>query len=196
VRLLHDRSRQGLGSAKLLALAPSSLRRPRTHAKQARRRTASGKLAAVELSEVLSFARRHPLAVQASASPAGAPQAAVVGVVVSDAFEVFFDTLDSSRKSKNLRQNPRIALVIGWDLEEGRTVQLEGAVDEPRGADLERLQQVYFERFADGVERLSWPGITYVRVRPTWLRYSDFTVNPTLIVEFDASAFQALSHQR
>lgn len=118
-------------------------------------------------------------------SSAGAPQAAVIGVVVSPELEVFFDTLDSSRKCANLRRDGRIALVIGWDLQEACTVQLEGTADEPRGADLERLQALYFATFPDGVERQSWPGITYVRVRPTWLRWSDFRGKEPVIVEID-----------
>src|SRR5262249_36300704 len=49
--------------------------------------------------ELLAFMRGQRLAVQASTTPDGAPQAAVVGIVVTDAFEVFFDTLESTRKS-------------------------------------------------------------------------------------------------
>lgn len=169
-----------MGGSELLALGAKSP-------------AASGKLGRVQLDDVLAFVRRHPLAVQASVDPGGAPQSAVVGIVTSDAFEVFFDTLESSRKAQNLRENPRIALVIGWDLQEGRTVQLEGTVDQPQAPDLERLKQLYFERFPDGVERQSWAGITYVRVRPNWLRYSDFGVSQPLIVEFDAKALAAFS---
>src|SRR5882672_2128036 len=121
--------------------------------------------------ELLAFLRRHRLCVQASVSGAGAPQAAVVGFGVSDDLEIVFDTLGETRKMGNLRRDPRIALVIGWD---EQTVQLEGVADEPAGAELERLKQVYFAAYPDGPERQSWKGITYVRVRPTWARYSDF----------------------
>jgi len=38
--------------------------------------------------ELLQFMRAHRLAVQASVSPAHAPQAAVVGIAVTDAFDV------------------------------------------------------------------------------------------------------------
>jgi hypothetical protein len=91
---------------------------------------------------------------------------------VSDRLEFVFDTLSTSRKAKNLARNPRVALVVGWDDEQ--TAQIEGVADEPTGAALEELKRVYFEVYPDGVERQSWPGITYVRVRPTWVRYSDF----------------------
>jgi hypothetical protein len=136
-------------------------------------------------SELLQFMRGHSLAVQASVSPAGAPQAAVVGMVVTDDFEVFFDTLDLTRKMHNLRQNPKIAFVIGG-LTDGdeRTVQYEGVADEPVGDELERLKELYFSRFPDGRERQSWRGLVYVRARPTWIRYSDFNRTPPEIVEF------------
>jgi hypothetical protein len=38
----------------------------------------------------------------------------------------------------------------------------------------------------DGPDRLSWPGLTYVRVRPTWIRFSNFNANPPQIIEFTA----------
>lgn len=131
--------------------------------------------------DLVAFLRQHRLAVQASTSVAGAPQAAVVGFAVTDALEIVFDTVDASRKYQNLRKNPRVALVIGWD--EERTAQLEGMADFPQGRELERVRECYFEAFPDGRERLTWPGITHVRVRPDWARYSDFTKDPPEIVE-------------
>ena len=142
-----------------------------------------------DAAELLSFMRSYPLAVEASVSAEGAPQAAVVGIAVSDRYEVFFDTTDQTRKLANLRRDPRIAFVIG-PVGAERTVQYEGTADEPGGAELERLQQVYFAAFPDGPERQSWPGITYVRVTPNWIRYSDFTRDPPEIVEFDPAALR------
>jgi len=131
--------------------------------------------------ELVRFLRRHTLAVEASIAPDGAPQAAVVGFAVSDALEIVFDTTASTRKHRNLRADPRVALVIGWD--DDVTAQIEGVADFPTGDELERVRQVYFVAYPDGRERLAWPGITHVRVRPTWIRYSDFTVDPPRIVE-------------
>lgn len=134
--------------------------------------------------DILQFMREHLLAVEASVSAAGAPQAAVVGFVVTDDFEIVFDSLDTTRKLANLRRNTRCALVIGG-LTKGdeRTVQFEGIADEPRGADLERVKAFYFTRLPEGRERQTWPGLTYVRVRPLWLRFSDFSHAPPTVVE-------------
>ena len=134
--------------------------------------------------QVLEFIRSYSLGVQASVSPTRRPQAAVVGFVVTDAFELFFDTTDLTRKATNLRANAHVAFAIGGLGDGERTVQYEGIADEPTGDELARLQSLYFSRFPDGPQRLSWPGITYFRVRPTWLRFSDFAATPPEIVEY------------
>jgi hypothetical protein len=135
--------------------------------------------------QVLRFLQTQTLAVQASVSSLAAPQAAVVGFAMSDDFEIIFDCLDSTRKVVNLRRNPRCALVIGGIVNgDERTVQYEGIADEPTGTELERLKEIYFARFPDGRERQHWPGIIYIRVRPKWLRYSDFNQSPAEVVEF------------
>ena len=139
------------------------------------------------LTQILAFLRAHKLAIQATASADGVPQAAVVGYAVTDRLELVFDTLASTRKAKNLRDNPKLAFVIGG-LKAGdeRTVQYEGIADEPSGTELERLKAAYYAVFPDGPSRLSWPGLIYVRARPTWIRYSDYNRNPPEIVELTA----------
>ncbi len=136
--------------------------------------------------DLLAFMRTHRLAVQASVSSLASPQAAVVGIVVTDAFELFFDTLETSRKARNLRRHVHIAFVIGGLANgEERTVQYEGVADEPVGSELARLKDLYFRHFPDGRDREKDPGITYVRASPRWIRYSDFGSTPATIVEFD-----------
>ncbi|MGE3509894.1 MAG: pyridoxamine 5'-phosphate oxidase family protein [Vicinamibacterales bacterium] len=147
-------------------------------------------MATIDKNRLLAFMRQEPYAVQASVSDAGMPQAAIVGVVVSEQFEVFFDTLGTSRKAGNLTRRPHVAMVLGPAAAgSAQTVQLEGAADEPRGEDLARLLQLYFERFPDGRERRRLPDITYWRVRPTWIRFSDFSLDPPHIVEITPNDF-------
>jgi nitroimidazol reductase NimA-like FMN-containing flavoprotein (pyridoxamine 5'-phosphate oxidase superfamily) len=136
--------------------------------------------------QLLTFLRSHTLAVQSSVSTQNDPQAAVIGFAITDDFEFVFDTVDSTRKIDNLRRNPSIALTIGG-LTDGdeRTVQCNGIADEPSGDELSSLKDVYFSVFPDGKDRQSWRGITYVRVRPIWIRFSDFNKDPPEVVEFD-----------
>lgn len=140
--------------------------------------------------ELVQVLRRYAIAVQASVTSEGAPQAAVVGIAVSDALEIVFDTETHTRKYENLRRDPRIALVVGWDDE--ITVQIEGIADFPEGEELERVRACYFAAHPDGRERLAWPGIVHVRVRPTWVRFSDFTQRPPRIVELLADRLDGL----
>jgi len=141
----------------------------------------------MDAKRLLEFLRQQRLAVQASVSPANQPQGAVVGYAVTNRFEIIFDTLESTRKAQNLRRNPRLALVIGGLIPgDERTVQYEGIADEPSGEELDRLRNVYYAAYPDGPSRLRWPGLIYVRVRPTGIRYSDYNPDPPQIVEFSA----------
>lgn len=142
---------------------------------------------------LLAFLRSQRHAVQASVSAEGTPQAAVVGVAISDDFEIVFDTLRSSRKAANLARAPAIALVFGSVAADAtRTVQLEGRADFPAGADRERLVSLYLAVFPDGRERQGWPGLTYVRVVPQWLRDADYAATPPRIEEWDAAGLARL----
>lgn len=142
----------------------------------------------MDRARVLELMRSERYAVASTVSSDLWPQAAIVGVVVTDACEVFFDTLGTSRKAVNLRQHPRVALVFGTTgADAARTIQCEGNADQPAGAELDRLLGLYFDRFPDGRDRRHLPDITYVRVRLRWIRCSDFTTVPPAIVEFGAS---------
>jgi hypothetical protein len=136
--------------------------------------------------------RSHRYAVETTVSFDGAPQAAVVGIAVAASLEIVFDTLSSTRKARNISANPRVAFVIGgWVPGDERTVQYAGVADTPGGQELERLKGLYYETFPDGPDRVGWPGLVYVRARPTWLRYSDFNVDPPRVIELGEDQLSA-----
>src|SRR5215469_1118503 len=96
-----------------------------------------------ELKTALAFARGERLAVLSTVSPVNEPQAALMGIAVTQDFEIVFDTVKTSRKYPNLRANPMVALVIGCATEV--TVQYEGIAQELGEDELEKYLQVYFE---------------------------------------------------
>lgn len=137
---------------------------------------------------LLEFVKLHRYGVEASNTDEGSPQAALVGFVVNERFELFFDSFDSTRKVANLRRDPRIAFVIGgYTLGDERTVQYEGEVDVPTGEELENFKSDYFAIHPDGLRRSRLSGITYFRARPRWIRFTDFNVTPAQIVVFEGS---------
>ncbi|MEZ5404429.1 MAG: pyridoxamine 5'-phosphate oxidase family protein [Bryobacteraceae bacterium] len=139
----------------------------------------------MDRSALLQFLRSQRFVVEASVTPSGQPQAAVVGVVVTDQLEVFFDTLGSARKAANLRANPRVAFVFGSTAPgASQTVQYEGIATEPSGPELDALLERYFGRFADGSDRRKLIDIAYFLVRPSWIRWSDYDADPPEVVEF------------
>ena len=135
----------------------------------------------MNVSEVFEFMNRESLAVLATVAEKGQPEAALMGFAVTPELEIIFDTVKSSRKYPNLKNNPRVAWVIGCTTEV--TVQYEGIAKELEGADLAKYQRTYFAKFTDGPARQSWLGITYFVVRPKWARYCDYNPGTRRIEE-------------
>ena len=142
---------------------------------------------------LLEYMRRHRLAVQSSVARGSGVQSAAVGIAVGADFEIVFDTLESTRKARNLAADPHTAFVLGGTLDgEEWTVQYEGVAERPSGAELEAARELYFATWPDGRERLGWEGLIHIRVRPTWVRFSDFRVDPPTIVELSREQLQRL----
>ena len=131
--------------------------------------------------ELFAFLSRCKLGVLGSVSPDGVPESALVGIAVTEKLEIIFDTLDTTRKYRNLTTNYKASFVVGWEGE--RTVQFEGEAFLPEGDELACYKEVYFATWPDGPARQSWPGITYFVVRPRWIRYSDFDQQPPRVEE-------------
>lgn len=153
----------------------------------------------IDRDRLLEFMRVNPLATVATVSPEGAPMAALVGVAVSDQLELVFDTLDTTKKFRNVLREARIAFVFGAAgaykprSHDERTVQYEGKADVPSGEELERmLGKIYFTQFPEGRARRKWAHITYVRVRPVWIRYADYNASRPEIMEISGDELARL----
>ncbi len=132
--------------------------------------------------DLYEFIQQHDLAVLATVSPTHTSESALVAVAVTPDLELIFDTVRSSRKYTNLKENPSISFVIGWKGE--ITLQYEGVAEEPVGDELHRYKSLYFARYPDGRSREVWPGIVYFKVRPTWIRYCDYNPDSRELPEF------------
>jgi len=132
---------------------------------------------------VYKFIKQHRLAVISTSTEENQPEAALIGFAVSKDLEIVFDTVKTSRKYKNLLQNPAVALVVGWDDE--TTVQYEGTASELSSDGDNDYKEIYFSVYPDGRERaVTWPHIVHFKITPKWIRYSNFN-EPVVIEEMD-----------
>ncbi len=131
--------------------------------------------------DVLRFLKAQRYGVIATATPDGKPEAALVDLAATESGEIIFETTSATRKFENLRNNPRVALVVGW--EDDQTLQIDGMVDAPSGSELARLRDFYLSVFPQKVSHPNWPGNHYFRVRPSWMRFSDYNM-PRSVEEF------------
>jgi pyridoxine/pyridoxamine 5'-phosphate oxidase len=135
----------------------------------------------MEIAAIHAFMTQFRYGVVSSIASDGTPQSALVGIATTPELEIVFDTVKFSRKYPNLIARPSCSFVVGWGGEQ--TVQFEGLAFEPTGAELRHYQKAYFAAWPDGPARMSWRGITWFAVRPTWIRYSDYDKSPPLIAE-------------
>ncbi|MBV9262936.1 MAG: pyridoxamine 5'-phosphate oxidase family protein [Candidatus Eremiobacteraeota bacterium] len=133
--------------------------------------------------ELLAYMRFHRLAVVATSGPEDGPQAALVGIGVTDVAAVVFDTLSTTRKHSNLERNNRAAVTFSGPGE--KTLQFEGRAFRvmPSEPGDRQYLEAYYAAWPDGRDRAGWPNLVYWRIAPRWARYSDYDRGP-LIVEF------------
>src|SRR5580658_7939544 len=105
-------------------------------------------LSSMTKAELFAFLSSCQLGVLGSVSPEGVPQSALLGIAVTEELEIIFDTVDTTRKYRNLLANCKASFVVGWEGE--KTVQLEGDAFLPEGEALTWYKKVYFGTWPDG----------------------------------------------
>jgi general stress protein 26 len=134
-------------------------------------------------SEVLAYMRLHRYVVIATVAADGAPQSALINIASTNALEIIFDTLTTSRKHANLQREPRAAITFSGP--DDQTLQLEGVAHQVAitgTADYD-YREAYYAVWPDGRDRVSLPTLAYWRIVPKWARYSDYARGP-LVAEF------------
>jgi general stress protein 26 len=130
---------------------------------------------------ILDFIKKEKLAVISTVGEDSKPESAVLEFGETSNLELIFDTFITSRKYKNLKTNKNVSFVIGWD--ENITVQYEGIATELSGTELKKYQRYYWDKNPKAQRWEDRDGITYFKVVPTWIRYSDLNESPWKILE-------------
>jgi len=129
---------------------------------------------------ILDFIKKQNLAVLATVGEI-APESSVLEFGENDNLEIILDMFTSSRKYKNMKLNPNVSLVIGWD--EDITIQYEGIAEELNSEEKRMYQEIYWKKNPKAKRWADREGITYFKVVPKWIRYSDLNIHPWKIFE-------------
>lgn len=121
--------------------------------------------------KVLDFLASHSLGVISTVDEDGRPEAAVVGFAELPDLTLIFGTFLQYRKYKNIKKNPHVALVIGW---ESATVQYEGVARELDGHEREEAKKMIVAKNPHSEKFIELPEECYFRITPTWVRYTDY----------------------
>jgi general stress protein 26 len=129
---------------------------------------------------IYEFIKQHHLAAMGTVNQQALPEVSVIGYVfkqIGEDFEIHVATYDSSRKYANLKRNPRVALAIGW--ESGKTVQIEG--EAVKISDAEEIKELVWSdlgKMPTVAKYIKPERVVFFKIKPTWLRYSDFSTEP------------------
>lgn len=134
---------------------------------------------ALSLSTVVELVRASGMAVLATVSPSGRPEAALLGVAAADSGELVVDILGGARKLANIERNDQVALVIGGG---DVSLQVEGRIRLVGGDERRTYEQVYLDQFPGS--RVADPAFAVAVITPDWVRRYDAGTDPGTVEEF------------
>lgn len=106
---------------------------------------------------------------------------ALIAFAQNSKLELYIMTFSDSRKYANLQENPYVSVVIGFGY---LTIQYEGAaflLD--NNANQEALRAFSLKTTPCSSDFLNDSRARFFKIKPKWIRYSDYTIFPAEIFE-------------
>lgn len=128
------------------------------------------------------FLRKNDLCVLATASKSGKPQAAVLAYVFKDNSLYVFTEI-STRKYQNIVENNQVSVVVGG-FKDDPTVQLDGTIIELSLGEGIKTKESVLNLHPEWKGYFDSPDGRWFAIKPSWMRYSNFSVNPPEIEEY------------
>jgi len=134
------------------------------------------------LADLLTFLQGHFIATLATVKPGGMPHGATVYFNNDEKGNFYFLSRDTTRKWKNIVENPHVSLVI-TDPNTSQTVQVEGTAEEVDYAKTYagQVQNLIMHLEKNGKKWTDTPlqhqnagYFMFVKVTPTWIRWSNY----------------------
>lgn len=131
---------------------------------------------------LLTLLQKESLCVLATTNLDGKPEAAVMAYAINNRFEVYMFTESSTRKWQNIICCPRVAIVVGG-FKNDPTVQLDGVCVGLTKKEHKTIPQYVLGVHPEWQDYFSSPSGEWLKIVPSWARYSDFSTNPPKIAE-------------
>lgn len=134
---------------------------------------------------ILAFLKNWPMATISTIMPGLLqPESALIAFAQTDKLEIIFESFADTRKWRNLQKNQHVALVVGWDVKRHITLQYEGLANAIPVSEIEKYATIFLAKDTPCSETfLHDPRVRLFKVRPTWIRYSDYTGTVPVIFE-------------
>lgn len=126
----------------------------------------------------LFLKKKEPkLCVLSTASEGAKPEAAVLAYSIKDDLTVILTSKKSARKVHNIRKNPKVALVFGWNFHE-LYLQCEGiAMIVEKDEGFLKYQELFYTDNPQAKNFDSKENI-FIEVTPKWFRVADPSIFP------------------
>lgn len=140
---------------------------------------------------MLDFLNRCPLAVLSTLNKENKPESAVIAFCETESFDIIFECFKDSRKYSNLKSNKHVSLTTGFSAKKHITFQYEGVAEEQHGKDIENCKNLFKNKDTPCSEEfLENPKAIFFKIKPKWIRYSDYTAKPPIIIEKNFKHFE------
>ncbi|GAB4342335.1 MAG: hypothetical protein Kow0037_29630 [Calditrichia bacterium] len=129
--------------------------------------------------KIVDYLNNHPHLQIATVGPDGKPWIGTVGYVNEGAV-VYFITDKTSRKARNILQNPQVAYTVDEDYEvwsEIQGIQMEGKatlVESPE--EMQRLMGLFMQKYPQAASLPPNPNFVFIKVEPQVGYFIDDTI--------------------
>jgi general stress protein 26 len=135
--------------------------------------------------KIFNFLKNTKIAVMATNSPDRQyPESAVVTISETPDLHIIINSSKMSRKNKNIRDNNKVSIAMGFDWEAMQTLQVEGSAyvitDEVRASN---MIDNHFERNPHLLVYKGKEDREFIEVVPKWIRYTDIAKGEVWEVE-------------
>ena len=121
----------------------------------------------------------------ATSTTTGVPHAAFMAFAILDNGYILLNTDIRTKKVANIKENTHVALVIGMDTTK-KNYQVQGDASIVIEEDIahKTYKEIFYTQNPHLEAYKEIPNHIFIRILPTWIRETDYSIKPPLIQEF------------